>query len=294
VTGVLWTTDECRRFYADEVRFAANVSSTALIEAFARVPREKFLGAGPWQIASPDARAMSMSGVKMTYAEIDDPRDLYHNVVVVIDRDGDINNGQPSALARWIDEVDLKPGDRAYHLGCGVGYYTAIMAEVAGPSGSVAAIEFNADLAARAKENLAAYPNVTVYAGDGATFDPGPCDGILVNAGATHPLALWLDSLKPGGRLVVPLTMEMTPTLGLGVMARIVHEPGGFSFRIASQVGIYSCKSARVPRREALLKAVMTGGAVGKIRSIRRDPHEPEETCVLHGDDVCMSSVGVS
>jgi len=80
-----------------------------------------------------------------------------HNVVVVLDKAGDINNGQPSALARWIDSMDLKPGARAYHLGCGVGYYTAIMAEVVGPRGSVVGTEVNPDLAARAKENLSGY-----------------------------------------------------------------------------------------------------------------------------------------
>jgi protein-L-isoaspartate(D-aspartate) O-methyltransferase len=174
-----------------------------------------------------------------------------------------------------------------------VGYYTAIMAQLVGPSGSVVGIEFNPDLASRAKENLSDYTNVTVHAGDGATFDPGPCDGILINAGATHPLPLWLDSLKPGGRLVVPLTMEMTPTLGIGVMARIINEPGGFSFKIATQVGIYSCKSARDPKREALLKAVMTGGAIGKIKSVRRDAHEPQQSCVIHADDVCLSGLEV-
>jgi protein-L-isoaspartate(D-aspartate) O-methyltransferase len=75
----------------------------------------------------------------------------------VLDKAGDINNGQPSALARWIDSMDLKPCARAYHLGCGVGYYTAIMAEVVGPSGSVVGTEVNPDLAARAKENLSGY-----------------------------------------------------------------------------------------------------------------------------------------
>ena len=84
---------------------------------------------------------------------VNDPRDLYHNVVVVLDRAKDINNGQPSALASWIHALALRPGDRAFHLGCGVGYYTAIIAEVVGPSGSVLALELQSDLAARAKEN---------------------------------------------------------------------------------------------------------------------------------------------
>jgi protein-L-isoaspartate(D-aspartate) O-methyltransferase len=134
------TLEECRRFYADEIRFAANVHLPALIDAFARVPREQFLGPGPWEIASADMRGLSALGaMQMSYTLVDDPRDLYHNVVVVLDKAGDINNGQPSALARWIDALDLKPGDRAYHLGSGVGYYTAIIAEIVGPAGSIVA-----------------------------------------------------------------------------------------------------------------------------------------------------------
>jgi protein-L-isoaspartate(D-aspartate) O-methyltransferase len=134
----MMTLEDCRLFYAQEVRWAANLSSTALVEAYARVPREKFLGLPPWQIGSPEERAMSVSGLgSMTYGTTDDPRDLYHNVVVALDAPQNINNGQPSALARWINALDLKAGDRAYHLGCGVGYYTAIIAEVVGGSGSV-------------------------------------------------------------------------------------------------------------------------------------------------------------
>jgi hypothetical protein len=46
--------EEYRRFYAEEIRLAPDLTSKALVEAFARVPRERFLGPPPWQIASPD------------------------------------------------------------------------------------------------------------------------------------------------------------------------------------------------------------------------------------------------
>jgi protein-L-isoaspartate(D-aspartate) O-methyltransferase len=128
------TVEECRRFYSQEIRFAANIASPALIEAYARVPREKYLGPPPWYIASPEQRAMSLVGTGGTsYMPTEDPRDLYHNILIAIDKDRNVNNGQPSALARWIDALDLKTGDRVYHLGSGVGYYTAIMREVVGP-----------------------------------------------------------------------------------------------------------------------------------------------------------------
>src|SRR5262250_509021 len=132
------TIEDYRRFYADEIRFVANLNSPALVEAFARVPREQFIGQGPWRVGSPELRALAAVGLgHAAYVDVDDARHLYHNVVVVLDEAGDINNGQPSALARWIDELQLEPGKRVYHLGCGVGYYTAIMAEVVGPSGLV-------------------------------------------------------------------------------------------------------------------------------------------------------------
>jgi protein-L-isoaspartate(D-aspartate) O-methyltransferase len=288
------TIDDCRRFYAQEIRFTANVRSSALVEAFARVPRDKFLGSGPWEVASADVRGLVASGaMQMSYTPVDDPRDLYHNVLVVLDKAGDINNGQPSALARWTDALDLKPGDRAYHLGCGVGYYTAIMAETVGPAGSVVGIELHPDLATRAKENLSCYPNVTVHAADGAAFDPGACDAMLINAGVTHPSPLWLDRLREGGRLVVPLTMGTTPTLGVGVMTKITRERGGLSAQIVTSLAIYSCKNARDAQREPLLKAAMTSGALMKMKSARRDAHEQTDTCVIHGADVCLSSAEV-
>jgi protein-L-isoaspartate(D-aspartate) O-methyltransferase len=72
----------------------------------------------------------------------------------------------------------------------------------AGPNGRVIAIEVDADLAARSRGNLVGLPNVEVVDGDGGEHDSGPADAILVNAGATHPRRIWLDSLRPNGRLV--------------------------------------------------------------------------------------------
>jgi protein-L-isoaspartate(D-aspartate) O-methyltransferase len=289
------TLDECRRFFADEIRFTANIHSSELVEAFARVRREEFLGPGPWEIASADARALSvLAAGPMSYTQVADPRDLYHNVMVVLDKAADINNGQPSALARWIEAMDLKPGDRAYHLGCGVGYYTAIMAEMVAGDGSVVGIELRADLAGRAQENLSGYPTVTVHAGDGASFDPGGSDAMLINAGVTHPNLLWLERLNDGGRLVFPLTMAIRPTLGVGFMTRIVRHGSGFSAEIVTPLAIYSCTGARDAQREPLLKAAIASGSLTKMQSVRRDVHERNDACVVHGTDVCLSSAALN
>jgi protein-L-isoaspartate(D-aspartate) O-methyltransferase len=274
---------------------AANLSTPGLIEAFAHVPREKFLGPPPWLIGSAEARALSVAGmVQMVFRTVEDPRDLYHNVVVSLDRSKDINNGQPGSLGRWIDALELRPGDRAFHLGCGVGYYTAIMAEVVGPDGSVVGLELDPGLAARTKENLKACANVTVHAGDGAGFDPSPCDAIFVNCGVTHPQNTWLERLRDAGRLVVPFTMAINPTLGQGIMTKIVRDRAGYAAEMVSPVAIFSGGNLRDPALEPLMvKALRTGGLLN-LKSVRRDVHEPADTCVLHAPEVCFSSAELS
>jgi protein-L-isoaspartate(D-aspartate) O-methyltransferase len=189
----------------------------------------------------------------------------------------------------WIDALALKRGERVYHLGCGVGYYTAIMAEVVGPQGSVVGLELQPDLAARAKENLVGYANMTVEAGDGAVFDPGECDAMFVNCGVTHPQTKWLERLREGGRLVVPFTMAMNATIGQGVMTKITQSGGKYVTEMVSPVAIYSGGSLRDAALEPqMLKGLTTGGLL-KLKSVRRDAHEPGETCVVHGREVCLS-----
>ena len=281
------TLEDYRRFYAEEIRMVAGVKSTSLVEAYARVPREQFLGMAPWQVASPDIAVMTLMGLPgPAYSPTTDPRDLYHNVLIALDPVRKLNNGQPSALARWIDTLELKPGDRVYHLGCGVGYYTAIMAEVVGASGRVYASEVDLGLAARARENLAAYPNVSVHAGDGAAFDPGVCDAIFINAGVTHPHLAWLDRLSHHGRLLLPLTLD---AIGSGVMARITRSGKGFSARIMTMVGIYPCTSVRDPEMSEAISKALANRTLLKLNSVRIDPHQPDETCLAHRPDVCLS-----
>lgn len=281
------TLEDCRRFYAEEIQYAANLSSLSLIEAFARVPRENFLGAGPWQIGAPD---VATGKVEYQTTANADPRHVYHNVTIALDATRNLCNGQPSSLAAWIQALDLQPGNRVFHLGCGVGYFTAIMSEVVGPSGSVVATEVDAGLAARAKQNLAAYSNVEVHAGDGVAFDPAMCDAIFINAGVTHPHLLWLERLTEGGRMILPLTIPMTPMIGKGVMARIVRKNAGFSAQMVGFVAIYSCTNARDPQLEPLLSKAMTTGALFKLKSVRRDAHDPNETCIVHSQAACLSS----
>ena len=68
------------------------------------MPRERFLGPGPWRILSP----VSLSEYWTT--ENADPRYVYHDVLVAIDQTRRLNNGQPSLWAYLYDQLDLTPG----------------------------------------------------------------------------------------------------------------------------------------------------------------------------------------
>jgi protein-L-isoaspartate(D-aspartate) O-methyltransferase len=280
------TLDDVRQFYAEEVRLAAPLYSQRVVEAFRRVPREQFLGPGPWQIPLLDIG----SGAASLTTDDGEARHVYHNVSVALDPNRQLFNGQPATVGRWIDELAIQPGDRVFHLGCGSGYYTAIMAEVAGPGGRVVASEVDSALAARAQTNLSRYPNVTVASGDGAEVDPGVCDAILINAGVTLPLPAWLDRLREGGRMVVPLTFATGGTLGKGLVAKITRAGDEFAARVVSFVMIYSCTSARDPQLDPALAKALSTGALLKWTTVRRDPHPADETCIVHGAEVCLSS----
>ncbi len=279
--------DTLRQYYAEELRAVANLQSEAIVHAFAKVPREHFLGPGPWQVFSP--------GSQFDWTTKDaDPRHLYHNLLVVIDAERHLNNGHPSFLAFLIDQLELCSGDHIVHVGCGPGYYTAIMAEVIGSEGRVTAIEIEPQLAARARVNLSYLRNVDVVEGDGGEIDPGPSDAILVNAGATHPCPVWLDSLSPGGRLLLPLTADDDEEGGTaGGVLKVKREAKGFAASFISRVGIFPCASARDPEMNERLRNAFKRNISASVQSLRRDAHKPAGTCWLHGKNFCLSKLAI-
>jgi protein-L-isoaspartate(D-aspartate) O-methyltransferase len=84
-----------RQLYAEELRFTANVTSSSVVRAFATVPREHFVGPGPWRILSP-----MRSGDYWTTVNAN-PRHVYHDVLIALDETRGINNGQPSLWANF-------------------------------------------------------------------------------------------------------------------------------------------------------------------------------------------------
>ena len=269
--------EAARRCYAEELRFVTHMTSPALLEAFATVPRERLVGPGPWRILSP-------RGYWTT--EEADPRNVYHNVLISLDEAKCLNNGQPSLWALHLDRLGVCLNDHVLHLGCGTGYYTAILAEMAGQNGDITAVEIDAGVAERARAALTPWRQIAVVHADGSRGPFEPVDVIVASAGATHPLQAWLAALKPGGRLLFPLT----PEEGSGAMAYVTRKTeDSFAARLMFGVQFIPIAGARDPGVSRQLAEALNRDAGGTVKSLRCDLHDNEEMCWLHGDGWCFS-----
>ena len=276
--------DAVRRAFAHGLRNAGR-RSPRLLEAFATVPRERFVGAGPWKLG----RITPQGRTAYEQTATAEPFEVYVDTVIAIDESRGLNNGEPSSLAEWIDALAVVPGETVVHVGAGTGYYTAILAEMTGPSGSIVAYEIDAGLTARARQNLASYANVSVR-DDACCEAVRDVDAMFVNCGVTHPDADWLRRIAPHGRVLFPLTAAPRHDgMGSGAMFLASRRGEQWPVRIVSGVGIYPC----VGRRDDALNRKLLAKAPADwrdVRSIRLDPHDETPSCWLHAADCCMST----
>jgi protein-L-isoaspartate(D-aspartate) O-methyltransferase len=262
-----------RAAYAHEVAARFGPPDPAVEAAFATVPREAFLGPPPWTFSGGGTR--SWSGTS-------DPASLYQDQLVALDRAKGINNGQPSLHAHCISALRLPRTDHVLHIGAGTGYYSAILAELAG---SVDAYEIEPGLAARAVVNLAPWRNVTVHAESATGRRLPDADAIYVSAGASHPDPFWLGALREGGRLLFPLTGDQ----GWGGMLLIKRQGPHFAARFISDCGFINCAGLRDPVIAARLTAVFKEGGKERVRSLTRQP-PPDPATWFAGDGWYLST----
>jgi protein-L-isoaspartate(D-aspartate) O-methyltransferase len=94
-------------------------------------------------------------------------------------------------------------------------------------------------------------------AADGTSYDPGGVDVIMGSAGATHPLPIWLDLLKLGGRLLFPLTADDRG----GAMLLLTRQEGvPFSARFVRPVQFVEFAGARDPEAKRRLSIALGRG----------------------------------
>jgi protein-L-isoaspartate(D-aspartate) O-methyltransferase len=278
-----------RAAYAKQILASAQVDNARLGAAFGAIRREDFLGPGPWSILrwlrnyvlTPDA----------------DPVYLYTDDLVGILPERRLNNGQPSLHAHLIHQASPGAGEHVVHIGTGTGYYTAILAHLVGPSGRATGIEYDSELAVRAKANFAAYPNVDIVEGDGASILFDEADVIYVNAGCTRPAEHWLDRLADGGRLILPMTSDQgfaaasspEQMARAGAVFRIERRAHDYFASWVSGVAIFPCAGARDEVSERALAEAFAKGGWRQVTRLYRHQKIPEERCWLRGPGWCLA-----
>jgi protein-L-isoaspartate(D-aspartate) O-methyltransferase len=224
-------TAAARRIYSEEIGNREKISSARLLRALSAVPRERFLGKGPW-------RVRSNTGRKYKSTESADPIHLYQDVLVAIDEAQKLDTGLPSLWLHLFDILKIKKKERVAQIGCGLGYFSAILSEVVGVEGTVFAIDCDKKLVQRARSNLKEYSNVEVVHGDGCCNVGGQADVIIVHAGFTHPHPLWIKSLRPAGRLLVPLTKPSRQ----GTVVKITRLGDQYLAEAIKRLEIFPCR----------------------------------------------------
>jgi len=203
------------------VTFAARLresgaASDRILDAFERLPRHLFL---------PDVP------LDATYSD---------DAIVTHDEGGvpTSSSSQPSLMARMLEQLDVRRGDRVLEVGAGTGYNAALIAEL---GAAVTTVELQPEVATAAREHLraAAVPearepgavdpgSVLVVTGDGAAPPGGPYDRVIVTASCwSLPLPL-VGTLVEGGVLVAPLRLNgVEVVLGLRREGDILRGTGG-------------------------------------------------------------------
>ncbi len=132
---------------------------------------------------------------------------------------------QPYVVALMIEAAHVQPTDRVLEVGCGSGYASAVLSQIAS---KVFAMEWHESLANLATQRLhdLGYDNVVVRQGDGSKgwAEHAPYDVIIVSAGGPAVPQSLLDQLAVGGCLVIPVGDEPRTQMLLRIRRTIQHK----------------------------------------------------------------------
>jgi protein-L-isoaspartate(D-aspartate) O-methyltransferase len=216
------TAAELRRTMVERQLRPFDLTDVPLLEQFLNMPRELFLPAGQEALAYSDL-AVTVRGA------------AGHRRTLL----------PPLVLARLLQGGLPRPGDKALAIG-GAGYSAAILS---GLVGEVVSLDSDPELAARARDGLAALgvQNVRVEVGSMAEGCPAhaPYDVIYVEGGVDANLETLFAQLAPNGRLVA----IVRPEAGAG--QQVVR----FERQAGQAAGRVSLLSAGAPILEGFAKA---------------------------------------
>ena len=186
------------------------IRSLQVAQAFLEVPREAFVSAFYQREAEP-----GMNWTLRTVATVEPEQWLelvYQDEPLITklnERKWPISSSSaPSVMARMLEALDIRLGDRVLEIGTGTGYNAALLAHLTGDPALVTTVELDETMARRAERMLHTVAGpVCVRAGDGRMGEASrvPYDRIIATASAGYIPRAWYVQLAPGGRLVMDL-----------------------------------------------------------------------------------------
>jgi protein-L-isoaspartate(D-aspartate) O-methyltransferase len=142
------------------------------------------------------------------------------------------SSSEPAIMATMLEQLDPQPGDRILEVGAGTGYNAALLHRLVSPGGQVTSVDIEAHLTAAARGHLdeAGFEEVRVVAADGwqGFADGSPYDRIVATVGVWDLSRAWVDQLREGGLVVVPLWLRA------GVQASVAFVRDGETLRSRS------------------------------------------------------------
>ncbi len=153
------------------------IKNTGVLEAMRKVPREIFVPSGYRDCAYED-RPLPI-GMGQTIS-------------------------QPYIVALMTESLELDESMKVLEIGTGSGYQSAVLSVLAG---QVYSVEIKKDLFEGARKILGDYPNIEVSNHDGSKGweKHAPYDRIIVTAAPDHVSRIYIDQLKVGGIMVIPV-----------------------------------------------------------------------------------------
>ncbi|MER5501449.1 MULTISPECIES: methyltransferase domain-containing protein [unclassified Streptomyces] len=174
-------------------------------------------------------------------------------------RDGELisSSSQPSLMARMLEELDVRGGQRVLEVGAGSGYNAALLAHRLGDD-AVTTVDLDPEITESARRHLAAAGHhPAVVTGDGARGCPGrgPYDRIIATCTLPCVPWAWPAQCVPGARILAPfatglIALRVRETAhGRCAEGRFLHTAAYFvPLRGASAVPARYPRIGRVPR----------------------------------------------
>jgi protein-L-isoaspartate(D-aspartate) O-methyltransferase len=194
------------------------------------------------------------------------------------------SSSQPAIMAIMLEQLALRPNYNVLEVGAGTGYNAALMGHLVGEGGRVTTLDLDDEnvTAARDHLNSAGCGNVTVVCGDGMAGFTGnaPYDAIILTVGGWEIAPVWLEQLKPDGRILLPLSLN-GPQLSIA----FDREKDGLK-----SVSIEPCGFMRLRGPNAGMRKVMTLNELKTIHvGYEDDRSQPRP---LYGDQLNAWLVG--